>query len=98
VAGNEKLDPLSAVVIGVKRDRRVTLWSAGAERLYGVRTEDAIGSPILGLANWAVTPDEFQTIHLMRPGDVFAFYKTVTALDGTSHSMKNYSYCRARFR
>jgi PAS domain S-box-containing protein len=78
----------AAVVVGVTRDRRVSLWSPGAERLYGISTADALGAPILELANWRITAAEVEVCHLLRPGDVCVFGSELTTRAGRDVALK----------
>jgi PAS domain S-box-containing protein len=78
----------ATIVLGVTRDRRVSLWSPGAEQLYGIDTADALGAPILELANWRITAAEVEMCHLLRPGDVCVFGSELTTRDGRAVRLK----------
>ncbi len=40
------VDAMPDAVVAFSRDREVILWSAGAERMYGITEEDALGQPL----------------------------------------------------
>jgi PAS domain S-box-containing protein len=84
----DHLVPALPAVIGVTRDRTVTLWSAGAEALYGIPAEEALGQSVLSLADWRIAPADVETCHLMRPGDVWSFQRQMTGRDGECQELK----------
>ncbi|MEA2380937.1 MAG: hypothetical protein QOH72_908 [Solirubrobacteraceae bacterium] len=47
------LEHVADAVVGTDRDSRVTVWNRGAERLYGVTADEALGRPVLDVASAA---------------------------------------------
>lgn len=51
--------PPQVAVVGTTFAGIVTLWSAGAERMFGWTQPEALGRPIAELAGWALTDSDF---------------------------------------
>ena len=62
-----------AVTFGVSFDGRVTFWSAGAELLLGVSTDEAVGSPIADLAEWHLSKQHADTYEHIGVGGVWVY-------------------------
>lgn len=79
------VDSMAEAVIGTDLQGKVTSWNAGAESLYGVPAQEAIGSPLETLAPPALQAGTRQMLEAVRKGEPVAEFETtiLTRRDGT---------------
>ena len=63
-------------IISATLDGRISTWNAGAERLYGYRAKEIIGSPILTLVPPERAAEENDILERVRAGEHVSHYTT----------------------
>jgi PAS domain S-box-containing protein len=87
---NTSAQPESRVaVVGTTPDGIVTLWSRGAERLFDLAADEALGALLTELADWHSRPGCADAYDGLGIDDVYVYHNAVTTRSGHGFKIKS---------